>query len=138
MIATFKGIERISSAQLDYLVPVSECACVAVNDYVDITPAVGNAYIDLVELDEALAMYFDGSLNAVNTERINYSLRELVPGKPLISQLDADDIEGSIGQLNAGDRQAIESYYLDDRQNVCQNDWASALFLLSEIVLKLL
>lgn len=52
--------------------------------------------IDVDELIEALKLYYQNGLDYVPVENVNNELRELIPGKPLISQLDQDGMASAL------------------------------------------
>lgn len=68
-----------------------------------------SSYVDLDELDEALGLYYLGLLDEVNVANANDPLRELVPGKTLISQLDQADMSAALEQLDVVDYYILES-----------------------------
>lgn len=148
---TFTGISRIKINELSALMADSAIAYLPTDDRaveIPFTPsavfyepecsnsvskAIGNAYVDLVELDEALCLYYVGGLDYVDPTQVNAPLPELIPGKPLISQLDQDAMSRALSALSAGDRRTIE---LVHRQKVVDPTYAEALLTLSEEIAK--
>lgn len=95
------------------------------------------AFVDLAELGEALDLYFDDSLNHVSSECVNLPLEGLVPGKPLISQLDMEDMRSALAALQSEDRAAITLAHAspDDVAVIgTGGDYSEALERLGQIV----
>ena len=99
---------------------------------------VPTSYIDPIELAEALDLYFAGLLNSVSTEMVNYPLRQLIPGKALISQLDQDTMTLALSRLDTGDHAAIQNHHTIENYGEYQNDYVNAFLNLSDIVLTLI
>lgn len=65
-------------------------------------------YTDMVELDECLKAFYDGTLDNVDDlSRLWMPLEQLIPGKRLLSQLDSDTLRRCIYQLDELHRTAI-------------------------------
>lgn len=69
------------------------------------------AFVDLEELNEALALFYVGELNRVNPIHVCNELTDLIPGKPLISQLEHSDILAAMEGVDGIDRRALRNFY---------------------------
>jgi hypothetical protein len=142
-LSQFTGIERITSTGLascgidadEYgLVAVSEGAiAVSSSALIAVSESAGNAYVDIVELDEALQLYFLGQLDYVDPTCCNAPLAELIPGRPLLSQLDQESMTIALSRLPQGDSFLIEAVALHKHVD---SAYADALLRLSDVIAK--
>jgi hypothetical protein len=145
METAFKGISRIKISDLSAVKAIADpdpnspveilFTASALPLPTECSKSVGNAYIDLVELDEALCLYYIGGLDYVEATQVNAPLTELIPGKTLISQLDQDAMTQALSALSAGDRQTIEIVH---KHRYVEAAYAEALINLSEEIGKIL
>lgn len=139
MTETFAGVSRFTASDLAASIPKCDRSYAPLPDHQSqLSRAAGNSYVDLIELDEALELYFADLLNDVSSDRVNCELRELVPGKTLISQLDADDMRSALKQLDLADSVAIEIYYQGDQLAGSSSDFGAALSRLADVILGIL
>lgn len=94
-------------------------------------------FVDLKELDEALELFYLGLLDFVNPIYACEPLANLVPGKPLISQLEDSDILIALDGVDSADRATLRAYHTVDREHY-RGDYFTALTNLGKAVVKLL
>jgi hypothetical protein len=116
--------------------PVGAVVAVADESLIDAVNVSASAYVDLQELDEALELFFAGTLDYVDPSRVNLPLEELVRGKPLISQLESKDIKWALTELSLPDRMAIKIAHRveQDCDGTDLSSYASALVKLSHFI----
>lgn len=103
---------------------------------IQITYPPSTGYVPIDDLHEVLEMYYEGTLdNIEDLSNLYKPLYELIPGKPLISQLLSSDIKEALTKLSFELECIIEAYHLHDYKDT---GYASALIILSEIVYRML
>ncbi|MBE9113783.1 hypothetical protein IQ273_30905 [Nodosilinea sp. LEGE 07298] len=73
-------------------------------------------YIDLIELEEAIKLYYQGKLNDVDEEyfaRLYLENYQLIPGKTLLSVLDQATMWECLYKLDFIHRCTLNAYYGD-------------------------
>ncbi|MEA5447602.1 hypothetical protein VB780_03410 [Leptolyngbya sp. CCNP1308] len=73
-------------------------------------------YINLIELEEAVQLYYEGELDRVDEEhfaRLYMENYELIPGKTLLSVLDQQTMREALYKLDFIHRCTLNAYYGD-------------------------
>lgn len=71
-------------------------------------------YVSLAELEQCLIDYYQGTLDQVPDEFLNrlwLPLEQLLPGRPLSSQLDSKTMALALSRLDSEHRLILRSYY---------------------------
>ncbi|MBE9178699.1 hypothetical protein IQ268_09015 [Oculatella sp. LEGE 06141] len=91
-----------------------EDAFVSVSDAIDEIDTV-TSYADLAELEDCLAKFWAGTLDEVyDLSRLYLPLEQLIPGRPLESQLDSDTMRKALYRLPEPYSSAIAQHFEPD------------------------
>lgn len=144
----FTGINRINSQDLseglvghwlnDYEEPEDEIF--VQEEPTDESYQSASAYVDLIELEECLELYYKGELDFVDPCNANNDLSKLIPGKTLVSQLDQETMKVALDQLSLRENWSIEMHFgrIDAAERPPSDAYLISLERLSDIVLKML
>ena len=162
----FRGLARLSAARLSsaglssaglgyceqwgsdliYTAAAEALAGCPAGEDVCLPAPVGSAYIDCQELAIALDLYYIGRLDWVEPENVCKDLRELVPGRPLISQLCQDDMATALSQISNTQCHILREWHSQKgysqkgvvRARVSGQEYLDAIAALADSVMQLL
>lgn len=92
--------------------------------------AAPTGYLNLPDFEEVLERYFSGSLDddgAIDLTRLYLPLSQLIPGKPLLSQIDSEMIDSALAKLPDLFAVAIAHRFQPERVEL--GEWLTSRFV---------